>query len=88
MAWAIEYSDTARKQLKKLDKPGADLITRFMTDKIGKAKNPRSMGHSLVGEVRRYWRYRLGDYRIITEIKDRKLLVLVIAVGHRKEIYR
>jgi mRNA interferase RelE/StbE len=88
LAWTIEYSDTARKQLKKLDKSIADLITRFMRDKIGSARTPRSMGHSLVGELRGYWRYRIGDFRIVTEIKDDKLVVLVIAIGHRKEIYR
>ncbi|MGC1870196.1 MAG: type II toxin-antitoxin system RelE/ParE family toxin [Acidobacteriaceae bacterium] len=88
MGWTISVTATAKKQLAKLDRPTADLITRFLRDKIANAADARQFGHALVGDLKGRWRYRVGDYRVLCELRDRELLVLVVAVGHRREIYR
>lgn len=89
MAWIIKYTDSARKQLKKLDKQSAIRILDFMDERISESGNPRSIGKVLTGpKLGTYWRYRVGDYRIICDIQDGQLCVLVIEIGNRKEIYR
>ena len=89
MAWIIKYSDSARKQLKKLDKQSAIGILDFMDERVSESENPRSIGKVLTGlKLGTYWRYRIGDYRIICDIQDGQLCVLVIEIGNRKEIYR
>lgn len=89
MAWTIRYTDTARKQLRKLDKPAARRILDFLDERVAGAQNPRDSGKALTGPMLgTFWRYRVGDYRIICEIQDGILCVLVIEVGHRREIYR
>jgi mRNA interferase RelE/StbE len=89
LAWIIKYSDSARKQLKKLDKQSAIRILDFMDERISESGNPRSIGKVLTGpKLGTYWRYRVGDYRIICDIQDGQLCVLVIEIGNRKEIYR
>lgn len=89
MAWAISYTETARKQLRKLDPQTARRIVDFMDERIAGQSDPRSTGQALTGPLLgAYWRYRVGDYRIICEIQDRALCVLVIEIGNRKEIYR
>ena len=89
MAWIIKYSDSARKQLKKLDKQSAIRILDFMDERISESGNPRSIGKVLTGpKLGTYWRYRVGDYRIICDIQDGQLCVIVIEIGNRKEIYR
>ena len=89
MAWIIKYSDSARKQLKKLDKQNVIRILDFMDERISEGDNPRSIGKVLTGpKLGTYWRYRVGDYRIICDIQDSQLCVLVIEIGNRKEIYR
>jgi mRNA interferase RelE/StbE len=89
LAWAISYTETARKQLRKLDPQTARRIVDFMDERIAGQSDPRSTGQALTGPLLgAYWRYRVGDYRIICEIQDRALCVLVIEIGNRKEIYR
>ena len=89
MAWIIKYTDSARKQLKKLDKQSAIRILDFMDERISESGNPRSIGKVLTGpKLGTYWRYRVGDYRIICDIQDGQLCVLVIEIGNRKKIYR
>lgn len=89
LAWIIKYTDSARKQLKKLDKQSAIRILDFMDERISESENLRSIGKVLTGpKLGTYWRYRVGDYRIICEIQDGQLCVLVIEIGNRKEIYR
>ena len=89
LAWIIKYTDSARKQLKKLDKQNAIRILDFMDERISEGDNPRSTGKVLTGpKLGTYWRYRVGDYRIICDIQDGQLCVLVIEIGNRKEIYR
>lgn len=87
MAWTIEYTKTALKQLKKLDQEGARRIVDYMTERIAPSDDPRSLGTALKGDLSIYWRYRVGDYRIICDIQDGKLQILVINLGDRKDIY-
>lgn len=88
MVWIIEYTDTAKKQLKKLDKQTAKRILDYMDERIIESKNPRSAGKVLTGSLGGLWRYRVGDCRIICEIQDNALRVLVVKIGHRREVYR
>lgn len=89
MAWTISYTETARKQLRKLDRPTAHRILDFMDERIAGQSNPRDLGKALTGStLGSYWRYRIGDYRIICEIQDNKLCVLVVEIGNRREVYR
>jgi mRNA interferase RelE/StbE len=88
LAWTLKFTNTALKQLEKLDQPTADQITRILEGKVAKSANPRAFGKALTGELKGYWRYRIGDYRVICELKDRELIILALAVGHRRDIYR
>ncbi len=87
MAWTIRLSDESRKQLKKLDRQTADRITRYMDEHVAALGNPRSLGKALEDDLSGYWRYRVGAYRVICELQDGELVVVVIKVGHRKEVY-
>ncbi|HUD73824.1 MAG TPA: type II toxin-antitoxin system RelE/ParE family toxin [Terracidiphilus sp.] len=89
MAWRIEYSKDADKEIAKLDKPIAQRIIRFMGSRVAKLENPRSIGQALAGStLGDFWKYRVGDYRIIADIQDGKLIVQVVRVGNRREVYR
>lgn len=88
MAWTVEYSDTALKELRKLDKQTAKRIVDFMEERVVGRENPRSTGKILTGLKGGLWRYRIGDYRIICDIQDNLLRVLVLQIGHRREVYR
>ena len=88
MAWAIDYTDTAKAQLRKLDKPTAQRIVDFMDERIAGAEDPRSTGKALSGPLGGFWRYRVGDCRVICDIQDGALRVLVVQVGLRREVYR
>ncbi len=89
MSWNINYTDTAKKQLKKLDQQVALRIVDFMDERIAGLDDPRSTGKALTGLLLgAYWRYRVGEYRIICDIQDGVLCVLVIEVGNRKEVYK
>ena len=88
MAWRIEYIDTVRKQLKLLDKQIAKRIINFMKERVSSMDDPRNMGKALHGTLGQFWCYRIGDYRIICDIRDKDILVLVLQIGHRKEVYR
>lgn len=89
MAWRIELTATAVKQLAKLDKNEAKRITSFLRQRLAVLEGPRSTGKALTGpHLGGYWRYRVGDYRIICDIQDSALCVLVIEIGNRREVYR
>lgn len=87
MTWKIEWDDRARKELRKLDSSIQKEILGYLRSRIGESSNPRIFGQSLSGNKAGLWRYRIGNYRIICRIEDDALVVLVIGVGHRKEIY-
>ena len=82
----IIFSDKAKKQFVKLDKPVQNQMRKFL-DSLKKLQNPRTRGKELVGNRRGIWRYRVGDYRILCQIKDKELCIFVVEVGHRKEVY-
>jgi len=88
LAWTIEYAETARKQLRKLDKAAARRIVDFMDERVTASENPRSMGKALTGPLGDLWHYRVGDFRVICDIQDGVLTVLVLQVGNRREVYR
>ncbi len=89
LTWRIEYSDTAKKALSKLDKHAAVRITSFLADRVLALANPRDLGAALTGSrLGNFWRYRVGDYRIVCDLRDGVLRVLVLDIGHRREIYR
>ncbi len=87
MTWNIEWDDRARKELRKLDSPIQKDILSYLRLRIAESDNPRIFGQSLSGNKTGLWRYRVGNYRIICRIEDDAFVVLVIGVGHRKEIY-
>jgi len=82
----LVYSDLALKQLKKLDKPVSKRIVDYMDD-VAKLGNPRERGKMLVGNLIGFWRYRVGDYRVLCKIKDNELVITVVDVGQRREVY-
>jgi mRNA interferase RelE/StbE len=88
LSWTIEYTKTAATQLRKLDRPIAKRIIDYLDDKISALENPRSRGKSLSGPLGELWRYRIGDYRVICEIQNNIMRILVIEVGHRKQVYK
>jgi mRNA interferase RelE/StbE len=89
MAWAIEYGKDAEKEIAKLDRQIAQRILKFMGKRVAKLENPRSIGEALTGStLGNYWKYRVGDYRIIAEIQDAKLIVQVVRVGNRRAVYK
>lgn len=88
MAWTIEISRSAEKQINKLDRVAQESIVRFLRDRLKPADNPRQWGKPLHGDKKGLWRYRVGDYRLICDIQEEKITILVLRVGHRKEVYR
>ena len=89
MVWIINCTESASKQLKKLDKQVALRILDYMDQRVATLDDPRSLGKNLVGpKMGEYWRYRVGDIRIICDIVDKRMCVLMIEIGNRQEIYR
>lgn len=89
MVWRIELTATAARQIGKLDKNEAKRITAFLRQRLATLDDPRSTGKALTSpQLGIYWRYRVGDYRIICDIQDRALCILVIEVGNRRDVYR
>lgn len=87
MKYKVVFSEKSKKQLKKLDRHTAALIIGWIEKNIENCDNPRIHGKGLVENRSGQWRYRIGDYRIICEINDEEVVVLVLEVGHRKEVY-
>ncbi|WAR44039.1 type II toxin-antitoxin system RelE family toxin [Methylomonas rapida] len=88
MTWTVKLSDDAKRDLQKLDKSVQKRIVAFLQDRILPADNPRNTGKALQGNLSGLWRYRVGDYRLLCRIEDDELIVLVIEIGHRREVYR
>ena len=86
LVWKIEITGEAEKELSRIDKPAAKRIIRYLRERV--SVDPRSFGKSLRGDLSGLWRYRVGDYRVICELYDEKVSVLVIRIGHRKDVYR
>jgi len=89
VAWSIEYDRLVRKQVEKLDPQIQQRIHSFLYQRLAKLDNPRQLGEAMHGsEFGKFWRYKVGDYRIICDIQDQRVVVLVVEVGHRREVYR
>lgn len=89
MAWLIEFDDKAKKDLAALDKVVARRITAFLRERVLALDDPRSIGEALKGsKLGAFWKYRVGDYRIIASIEDGAMRILVVRIGDRKDVYR
>ena len=88
MAWTIEVLPAAAKELRKLDRAAAARIIQTLEQRIATLDDPRSIGSALVGEHVGYWRWRIGDYRVIARIEDERITILVVRVAHRREVYQ
>jgi mRNA interferase RelE/StbE len=89
MAWRIEYDAGAEKDLSKLDRKIARRIIKFLGQRVAKLDDPRSIGEALKGStLGDFWKYRVGDYRIIADIQDKVLRIYIIEVDNRKQVYR
>ena len=88
LAWTIEYSATAKTQLRKLDRQAARRIVDYMDSRVAALDDPRVLGSGLTGPLQGLWRYRVGSCRVICEIQDRVLRVLVVRIGRRRDVYR
>ncbi|MBZ4683880.1 MAG: mRNA interferase RelE/StbE [Fusobacteriaceae bacterium] len=87
MGYKVEFSDIALKKLKKMDKYQASLLMGYIKKNLVDCDDPRKIGKALVANHKGKWRYRVGDYRILALIEDEKILITVIDIGHRKDIY-
>lgn len=85
MKYRVELTDRVIKQLKKLDKHMSALIIGWIEKNLDGCENPRMHGKGLTANITGQWRYRIGNYRLICEIKDEEVLILVLEVGHRRE---
>ena len=89
MAWKVELTPLARKNLEKLDPQIARRILSFLHTRLAQLDDPRSLGEALKGsDLGEFWKYRVGDYRIISSIQDEHVTIYVIRIGNRREIYR
>jgi len=89
LAWIIKYTESSSKQLKKLDKQTALRVLDYMDERVAVLDDPRSLGKNLKGpKIGEYWRYRVGDIRVICNIVDGQMMVLVIEIGNRREVYK
>jgi mRNA interferase RelE/StbE len=88
MAWRIDFDPAAQRELDKLDNPTRRRITKFLYERVGKLDDPRKLGQRLLGSLSEFWKYRVGDYRIICSLEHDRLVVLVLRIGHRREVYK
>ena len=86
--WRIEFDRAAVRDLRKLGVDAERRVLRFLRERIAGSDDPRRLGHALTGDRSGLWRYRVGDYRIVAAIEDQRFVVLVVTVGHRREVYR
>ena len=88
MKYHVEFSNSASKQFGKLDNFTRKIIISWIYKNLEECEDPRSKGKPLKGDKKDQWRYRIGDYRIIAKIEDNRLIILIIKIGHRREIYK
>jgi mRNA interferase RelE/StbE len=89
MAWTIEFDRSAQRELSKLDHATSTRILAFLRDRVAPLDDPRMIGEALKGrKLGEYWKYRVGDYRVIASIEDRAVRILVVRIGNRREVYR
>jgi len=89
LAWQIEFDESAKKELAKLDRQVASRLVEFLKNRVLNQRDPRSVGQALRGStLGEFWKYRVGDFRIIASIQDDRMIVLVLRLGNRSDIYR
>lgn len=89
MAWQIEFDPDALKELKRLDRPVQIRLVAFLRDRLAPLDDPRSLGEALSGaRLGSYWKYCVGDWRIVCDIQDQRVVVRVLRLGNRREVYR
>jgi mRNA interferase RelE/StbE len=88
VAWTIEFAESVRKSVENLDPQTRNRIRTYLEERIALLDDPRSQGKALTGPMGGLWRYRVGEYRIICEIHDKKLVILVVLIDHRRDVYR
>lgn len=88
MAWHIEFVPAAANELKKLGKAEAARIIATIETRIAVLDDPRTLGSALTGELGSLWRWRIGDYRVVARIEDERITILVVRIGHRRDVYR
>ena len=89
MTWKIEFDPAAARELAKLDRKQARRILSFLSERVAQLDNPRSRGEPLKGsKLGEFWKYRVGDYRVISHIEDKVMRVLLVRIGNRREVYR
>ena len=88
MAYTVEFSKKAEKNLQKIDNYQAKLIYNWVANNLDGCKDPRAMGKPLTADLQGYWRYEVGNYRLICDIQDNVCKVILVKVGHRREIYK
>jgi mRNA interferase RelE/StbE len=89
MAWTIEIDPAAAKELNKLDSVSIRRILKFLHERVYRLDDPRSIGEALKGsKLGEFWKYRVGDYRVISRIEDGRMLILVVKIGNRRDVYK
>ena len=88
MKYTVVYSKQSIKELKKLDRSIAVFIKSWIEKNLVGCENPRIHGKALKGNLATLWRYRIGDYRLVCDIRDNECIILAVAIGHRREVYR
>jgi mRNA interferase RelE/StbE len=88
MNWVYQFDQRALKELRKLGREAQLAILEFLDERVATDESPRRFGKPLKVDLAGLWRYRVGDYRIVCQLRDHELIVLVVAVGHRRDIYR
>ena len=87
MAYHVRFTKKSLKQLKNFDKSVLAMLKLWITNNLENSDNPRAKGKALVGDMKGYWRYRVGEYRIIADIVDDELVIILVSVAHRREVY-
>ena len=85
--WRVEFDAAAARDVRKLGHEARRAVLKYLRERIATTENPRRFGHALTGDLKGLWRYRVGDYRIVADIRDHEILVMVVTVGHRRNVY-
>ena len=88
MTWTVEWDDRARRELRRLDRQVQRDILKYFSERIATNEDPQRFGKALRHELQGLWRYRIGDYRAVCQIENGRLVVLVLAIGHRRQVYQ
>lgn len=86
MAWQIRFEKKAKQEFDKLGASERNRILKFLSERLSPLEDPRSIGNSLKGTFKEFWKYRVGDYRIIALIEDEEVIILVVRIGHRSKV--